>query len=209
MDKLILFLRDLARQKYESFVVFKDAAYLDASNLNVSPSDIARGHYWDKQFFIEGNSDLNKLSAGFPLLGVERDVRTLTTDSETLDKLWVVLAITKESDQSNYEDGTKRFLYDEMTKIALTLQEIDLITYNGSEHLLHPSQYQSLVGARVKQFKPLVQDEPLEIFPTDVGNNAISAVSIALNVKSCVTGFGSLTAMQPLSTDILANASCC
>jgi len=207
MNNVIKFLRDLARQKYESFVVFKDIASLDASNLKIDEKDISRGHFWDKQWFLEGNSDLNQVSIGFPLLAVERDTRKLQ-DSEALDKIWIVFAISKNSNFEEYDEATRTYLFEEMTKIILTLQSLDLVEYNSTTQLLHSSQYGGLIGARVVEFQPLIQSEEIEIFPTDVGNNGILAVSAAISLKVCVSGFTNLIALPPLITDILPK-SCC
>ncbi len=206
MNDLILFLRDISRQKYESFVVFKDTASLDTSNLGVTELDIANGFFWDKQW--ELNQDLNNLSVGFPMLGIERDTRRLTSEKEVEDKVWIVLAISANQSPTDADDPTHRYLYDELTKILLTIQEADSVQISSVSYLLHPTQYRSQPH-KVLTFAPYLQEEPVEIFVTDVGNNKIRAVSAAISVKRCVSGLGSLTLLPPLVTDILPITQCC
>lgn len=208
INLLIRFLRDVARQRYESFIVASDEADIDFSNLNATIEDYQLGFFWDKQFEIA--QDLNNISVGFPCLAVERSKRTHSENNSYKDEIFILLAISKHHNKDAYNDKSENFIFSELSALLLTINELCLFwdSSTNQQVLLLESQKNS----QQTLLKAFVFDgiaEEVEIIPTQIGNNELKAASFAISLKGCASKLSGLTQLPPLVTDLLPQTSCC
>lgn len=203
---LINFLKEIARDKFESFVVLRDAASLTSAAIKVIPSDIKEGYFWDKQWEIQ-DYPLDNLHVNFPLLFVERGTRTITNDG-VFDSIIVGLAISKqrEIDMNLPElDPLMEYLYNNMTAIVTTIQQAKLANVENQNRLVtdcNPVPQRTSCDFIVKD------DESIELIWTDTASEDISAVSAEIKFKVASSSF-CFTPKPLLSVEYQGNVTCC
>ena len=210
LQKLIRFLRDIARQEYESFVVYGDTTDINFSNMRITDSEINAGYFWDRRWFVD--MDINNLSIGFPCLGIERDSRTLLDERTAKDHVWITLTSSDQADsdaQRHVKDPTKTWAFTELSSLMVTIMEADLVRHipSGQTMILHKTQYTDNPDYEVVRYQILTQEESLELVWLNSQDRSIT-VGCKIQFDDC-TSSKYLSLLEPLVTDLEPTPRCC
>ncbi len=206
LNKLIKFCRDIAREKFEAFVVLRDVSSLNINNIKAMPTDPKFGYFWARQWEERG-FDSNHLEADFPLLYIERGSRTLR-NGEPHDSIYIGLAISAKAElelNDTESDPTRSYLFDNLSSVILTILNSKLIeTPDGEELVAECEDNFDRAGCDLE----IVNQEEIELVWTDTATEGINAVSAELVIKSNAQPF-CFQRKTPLSIEIKGIASCC
>lgn len=206
LNKLIKFCRDIAREKFEAFVVLRDVSSLNINNIKAMPTDPKFGYFWAKQWEERG-FDSNHLEADFPLLYIERGTRTLK-DGAVHDSIYIGLAISTKAElelNDTESDPTRSYLFENLSSVILTILNSKLVVTPDGEELV-PECEDGFERADCDLI--IINQDEIELVWTDTATEGINAVSAELVIKTSANQY-CFQRKSPLAIEIKGIASCC
>lgn len=201
LEMLIAFIKGIAQQNYESFVVYSDSTDLAKSNANVTEEEVAAGYFWDRNF--ESHRNLNELNLGFPCVGIERESRILS-QREAKDYVWLTFSSSKAAEEAAgriFNDPTRTYLFNQISAIVTLVTEADIVRNpSGNLQLLHPSQYEGQPDYVPVKFQPFYQEEDVTITWLNSPDRIITAGG-KIAFKDCIQ-LPNLVLVNPPSTQV-------